>query len=94
MVLPSEVRSMLTCDDEFGVVCEILFTVSLWDGKLQLDSWKVTKRTMMLCAQVQSIPKGIPNELNDRILMLHTVFQFGARYVGVTCGLGFLSKSA
>ena len=43
----------------------------------------------MLCAQVQSISKGIPNELNDRILMLHTVFQFGARYVGVTGGLEF-----
>jgi len=32
VVLPSEVRGMLTCDDEVGVVCEIIFTVSLWDG--------------------------------------------------------------
>jgi hypothetical protein len=32
--------------------------------------------------------------LNDRILMLHTVFQFGARDVGVTGGLEFFFPKA
>lgn len=50
---------------------------------------------MLLCAQAQSISNSsIPNELNGRILMLHTVFQFGARYVGVAGGLEFFFPKA